>query len=171
MNNIQKLFKNYSFCIQKLFNYYPKYAIINKKRKWGKKMSKLVKKFEKEKYDLAKKYINEGKISKGLRYLTEDILILLNKGLTKKEVLEIINDELKVNIKEQSFYTFCNRSLNKIDTNTKSNVKGVEKVKETKPKKEVKNEVSEVKSKKVNPVKILNDNSITATDNKYKDLL
>ena len=78
-------------------------------------MSKLVRKFEKEKYNLAKKYIEEKKISKGLRYLTEDIFILLGKGLTKKEVLEIINDELKVNIKEQSFYTFCNRVLSKLE--------------------------------------------------------
>jgi len=116
-------------------------------------MSKLVRKFEKEKYDLAKKYIDEKKISKGLRYLTEDILALLNKGLTKKEVLEIINDELKVNIKEQSFYTFCNRSLNKIDTNTKSNIKEVKEVSQPaplakpKPKKEVQNETpTEVKT-------------------------
>ena len=79
-------------------------------------MSKLVRKFEKEKYNLAKKYIEEKKISKGLRYLTEDIFILLGKGLTKKEVLEIINDELKVNIKEQSFYTFCNRVLSKLES-------------------------------------------------------
>ena len=148
-------------------------------------MSKLVKKFEKEKYDLAKKYINEGKISKGLRYLTEDILILLNKGLTKKEVLEMINDELKVNIKEQSFYTFCNRSLNKIDTNTKSNIKGSKKVKvsqpaplaKTKPKqKEVQNEVSEVKEKKkaIDPKKIeeiMNNDDIFLQNEDYSKLL
>ena len=37
MNNIQELFKNYSFAIQKLFNYYSKYTIINKKENGAKR--------------------------------------------------------------------------------------------------------------------------------------
>jgi len=151
-------------------------------------MSKLVRKFEKEKYNLAKKYIEEKKISKGLRYLTEDIFILLGKGLTKKEVLEIINDELKVNIKEQSFYTFCNRVLSKLESySAKDNQLNYrltpEREKDVsssipapvsisqKPKKETKNETTEVKEKKkVNPAEILNSD-IFATDSEYKNLL
>jgi len=143
-------------------------------------MSKLVRKFEKEKYDLAKKYIDEKKISKGLRYLTEDILALLNKGLTKKEVLEIINDELKVNINGQSFYTFCNRVLSKLDSRSaddsqsNTNYRLTPKreknahsssvpAKETKPKqKEIKNEVSEVKT---------DNNNGSSNGNSYQNML
>ena len=158
-------------------------------------MSKLVKKFEKEKYDKAKEYIEKGKISKGLRYISEDIFILLGKGLSKKEILELINDELGVKIKEQSFYTFCNRVLknNPISTNTKkSNVKkgkvshkvSVPKEKKENPnsKKEVQNVKNKLELKKDintkkdiekkpgNAVDVLNDDINVAND-EYKDLL
>ena len=140
-------------------------------------MSKLIKKFEKEKYNKAKEYIEKGKISKGLRYLSEDIFILLGKGLSKKEILKLINDELGVKIKEQSFYTFCNRVLknNSISINTqKSNFKKEQinnkAPKETKSIKEVQNENAETKQKNINPTDILN-NDINITNDEYKDLL
>jgi hypothetical protein len=74
-------------------------------------MSKLIKEFEKKKYEMAKEFIKEGKVSKGLRYLSEDIFLLWKKGLKKKEILEILNQELKTDIKFKTFESFFARHI------------------------------------------------------------
>jgi hypothetical protein len=86
-------------------------------------MERLVDKFEKKKYKIAKELIKKKQISKGLRYLFEDIKLLNEKGLSKKEILEFINQELQVNIPLQSFYTFWRRHFDKLQQQ-KGNIRG-----------------------------------------------
>ncbi|BCD61141.1 MULTISPECIES: hypothetical protein [unclassified Nitratiruptor] len=82
----------------------------------------LIEKFEKKKYEMAKQFIKEGKKSKGLRYLAEDIFLLWQKGLNKKEILEIINQELGTNIKFKTFESFFSRHIKKMTiSNTTTN--------------------------------------------------
>jgi hypothetical protein len=73
----------------------------------------LIEKFEKEKVELAREKIKKRKVSAGLKYLIDDIKALQEKGLTKKQIWDFLNKALKVEIKLQSFYTFCNRHLKK----------------------------------------------------------
>jgi len=73
----------------------------------------LIERFEKEKIELAREKIKKGKISPGLKYLIDDIKALQEKGLTKRQIWDFLNKTLGVEIKLQSFYTFCNRHLNK----------------------------------------------------------
>lgn len=74
-------------------------------------MSKLIKKFEEKKYEMAKEFIKKNKVSKGLRYLAEDIFLLWQKGLKKKEILEILNQELGTDIKFKTFESFFARHI------------------------------------------------------------
>ena len=114
---------------------------------------------------------NKKALSIILNLIKRDIAKLLNENeLTIKLTKTIIEDTLGISIKDDTFYKWVRRNIKKSNIEEVSQPAPVSIPKQTKQK-EIKNEVSEVKSKKVNPVKILNDNSITATDNKYKDLL
>jgi hypothetical protein len=103
---IQKSFNNPSKILDISFkiNY-------NYKNKKGLEMNKLIKKFEEKKYEMAKEFIKKGKVSKGLRYLAEDIFLLWQKGLNKKEILEILNQELETDIKFKTFESFFARHI------------------------------------------------------------
>ena len=127
--------------------------------------------------------------AKFLKLIKPMIIEMLQEGYEIKMINQIINDTFKININYITFYRWVKRNITKkeieveikncANAQTKSNIKGSEvnkttpKEKEIKPKnKEIKNENAEVKEKKaIDPIKILNNDNITAIDSEYKDLL
>jgi len=108
-----------------------------------------------------------------LLLIRKDIFDLLdNQGFNIKMTKKIIEQALNMKISDNTFYKWVERQRqrNWQKTDTKSNIEGVKEVSQPAPpvkpkRKEVQNEVSEVKEKKkVNPIKILNDNSIKNND-------
>ena len=150
-------------------------------------MSDIIEYYKNTKYETAKKFIQDGKISKGLSFLINDILALyLNEKLSKTEIKEIIENSLKVEIKKQSWFTFWNRKIKKMIEENSNNFDDVIIKNDTKTiiKKEVKNDVKttpkevvkkDIKndsvgsSKRVDVAEIMNSNIGTELFNKYND--
>jgi ribosomal protein S3AE len=115
-------------------------------KKKGRKKMGLIENFEKKRFELAKKYIKQGKISKGLRYILEDLVKLKEKGLKEKDILELINGELKVTIKQSAFHSFFYRYVKgkkiEVKEEPKEEVKEIKK--ETKQTKQIDIDLDEI---------------------------
>ena len=124
---------------------------------------------------------NRKALSVILNLIKKDIAkLILENELTIKLTKEIIEDSLGIEIKDDTFYKWVRRNIKNSVENKKSNIEGKESIinkskitfSTNSTKKEIKNETAEVKEKKaIDPIKILNNDNITAIDSEYKDLL
>ena len=137
----------------------------------------------------------KGRPASLLKLIIDDIKNLREKGYDYKTINEIINNSFDVNINYNTFFKWIKRNITENSSKTlsiertpknnnnilekekncsiglkRSNIEGERNITTTKSNKEVQDEKSEVKEKKVNPVDVLNSDIFT-TDNEYKNLL